>query len=184
MGGGVINMAFDTTIVAFLAGLVQFIVGLVLAMVSVYIGLKMFDRLTKGINEWEEIKKGNVAVGILLAAVILSIANVIQSGVLRITADIGGGQSVGVMMVGLLVGIVNLIIGLVAAVIAIYIAIRVLDKITKDIDEFKEIAKGNVAVAVIMAGVLIAVSFIIAAAVAGFSNALDAGQIASALGIK
>ncbi|MEI6797062.1 MAG: DUF350 domain-containing protein [Methanomassiliicoccales archaeon] len=177
-------MAFDTTIVAFLAGLVQFIVGLFLAMFSVYIGLKMFDKLTKGINEWDEIKKGNIAVGIVMAAVILSIATVIQSGVMHITGSIGGGQSVGVMMIGLVVGIVNLIIGLIAAIIAIYIAIRVLDKITKEIDEFKEIAKGNVAVAIIMAGVLISVSFVIAAAVSGFSNALDAGQIASALGIK
>jgi uncharacterized membrane protein YjfL (UPF0719 family) len=177
-------MGLDTTLVAFLAGLVQFIVGLFLAMFSVYIGLRMFDKLTKGVNEWDEIKKGNVAVGILLAAVIISIATVVQGGVLRITASIGGGQTISVMAVGLVVGIVNLIIGLIAAIIAIYIAVRVLDKITKDIDEMKEIAKGNVAVAIIMAGVLIAVSFIISAAVAGFSNALDAGQIASALGIS
>jgi uncharacterized membrane protein YjfL (UPF0719 family) len=177
-------MGLDTTLVAFLAGLVQFIVGLFLAMFSVYIGLKMFDKLTKGVNEWDEIKKGNVAVGILLAAVIISIATVVQGGVLRITASIGGGQSISVMAVGLAVGIVNLVIGIIAAIIAIYIAVRVLDKITKDIDEMKEISKGNIAVAIIMAGVLFAVSFIISAAVAGFSNALDAGQIASALGIS
>ena len=177
-------MGLDTTLVAFLAGLVQFIVGLFLAMFSVYIGLKMFDKLTKDINEWDEIKKGNIAVGIVLAAVILGIATVIQSGVMRITASIGGGQSIGVMAIGLLVGIVNLVIGLIAAIIAIYIAVRVLDKITKEIDEFKEIAKGNVAVAIIMAGVLVSVSFVIAAAVTGFSNALDAQQIASALGIN
>jgi uncharacterized membrane protein YjfL (UPF0719 family) len=36
-----------------------------------------------------------------------------------------------------------------------------------------ELKKGNVAVAVIMAGVLLAVSFVIGAAVSGISNALS-----------
>jgi uncharacterized membrane protein YjfL (UPF0719 family) len=165
------------------AALLQLVLGLVLAMGSVYIGLKMFDKLTKGIDEWKEIKKGNVAVGILMAAVILSIANVVQTGVQSITMSIVTTEGLMVVMVGLLVGMLNLLIGLAAAIVSIFIAITVLDKITTDIDETKELEKGNVAVAVIMAGVLIAVSFLIGAAVMGLSKALDPITIVKALGL-
>jgi uncharacterized membrane protein YjfL (UPF0719 family) len=156
-----------------IAAFVQLIVGLALAMGSVYIGLKMFDRLTKGVDEWAQIKKGNVAVGIVMAAVIFAIANVVQSGVVTITSGLGANQDVGKMLVSLLIGFINLAIGLIAAVVSVWIAIKVLDRITTDIDEMAELQKGNVAVAVIMAGVLIAVSFVIGSAVSGISNALN-----------
>jgi uncharacterized membrane protein YjfL (UPF0719 family) len=88
------------------------------------------------------------------------------------------------MALGLVLGIINLIVGVAAAIISIYIAINVLDRITTEIDEMKELKKGNVAVALIIAGVLIAVSFIISAAVDGIASALDVIQIARAFGIN
>lgn len=170
-------MALDTAIVSVLAAIVQLVVGLALAMGAVYIGLKMFDRLTKGIDEWDEIKKGNVAVGILLAAVIISIANVVQSGVGSLLANLGSTSDLGDAAAAFGLGLINLAIGLIAAVGSIYVAIRILDRITTDIDEMSELAKGNVAVAIIMAGVLIAVSFVIASAVSGISNALSPSNL-------
>jgi uncharacterized membrane protein YjfL (UPF0719 family) len=170
-------MALDTALVSVLAAIIQLIVGLALAMGSVYIGLKMFDRLTKGVDEWKEILKGNVAVGILMAAVIFSIANVVQSGVGALLANLGAGQSMDTMLIALGLGLINLLIGLLAAIFSIWVAIKVLDKITTDIDEMAELAKGNIAVAVVMAGVLIAVSFVIGSAVAGISNALSPANL-------
>jgi uncharacterized membrane protein YjfL (UPF0719 family) len=165
-------MALDQAIVGVVAAIIQLVVGLALALGSVYIGLKLFDRMTKGIDEWKEILKGNVAVGILMAAVIFSIANVVQSGVGSLLANLGASQPMDQMLIDLGLGLINLLIGLAAAIFSIWVALKVLDRITKDVDEMKELAKGNVAVAVIMAGVLLAVSFVIAAAVSGISNAL------------
>jgi uncharacterized membrane protein YjfL (UPF0719 family) len=170
-------MALDTALVSVLAAIIQLIVGLALAMGSVYIGLKMFDRMTKGIDEWKEILKGNVAVGILMAAVIFSIANVVQSGVGSLLTNLGADKPMDTMLIALGLGLINLAIGLIAAIFSIWIAIKVLDKITKDVDEMAELAKGNVAVAVIMAGVLIAVSFVIGSAVSGISNALSPSNL-------
>ncbi len=149
-------------------GVLQLIVGLVLAIASIYIGLSMFGKFTKGINEEEELKKGNVAVGILMAAIILSIANVVQAGVIGLTSALTTGFS----MNAIIGGVVQLIVAIVLAVVAIYIAINVLDKITKNIDEMEELKKGNVAVAVLMAGVLIAVSFVVQAGVSGIARAI------------
>ena len=76
----------------------------------------------------------------------------------------------------------TLVVGLILAIFSIYIAINVLDKITVGIDEFKELRKGNVAVAIIMAAVLFAVSFIIRGAVTNMANALSPESVAAALG--
>jgi uncharacterized membrane protein YjfL (UPF0719 family) len=149
-------------------GVVQLIVGLVLAIASIYIGLSMFGKFTKGINEEEELKKGNVAVGILQAAIILSIANVVQSGVVGLT----GALTMGFSINAIIAGVIQLVVGIILAVVAIYMAINVLDKITKGIDEMAEIKKGNVAVAILMAGVLIAVSFVVQAGVSGIARAV------------
>lgn len=149
-------------------GVVQLIVGLILAIASIYIGLSMFGKFTKGINEEEELKKGNVAVGILQAAIILSIANVVQSGVVGLT----GALTIGFSINAIIAGVIQLIVGIILAVVAIYMAINVLDKITKGIDEIAEIKKGNVAVAILMAGVLIAVSFVVQAGVSGIAKAV------------
>jgi uncharacterized membrane protein YjfL (UPF0719 family) len=163
----------DSALIGVVAALVQLLVGLALAMGSVFIGLKMYDRLTEGVDEWAEIKKGNVAVGIVMAAVIFAIANVVQSGVVQITSGLAANQDVGTMVTALIIGFINLAIGLIAAVVSVWIAIKVLDRITTDIEEMDELAKGNVAVAIVMAGVLIAVSFVIGSAVSGISNALN-----------
>jgi uncharacterized membrane protein YjfL (UPF0719 family) len=155
-------------------GVLQLIVGLVLAIASIYIGLSLFGKFTKGINEEEELKKGNVAVGVLMAAIILSIANVVQVGVVGLTSALTTGLSMNATQVmnAIIGGVVQLVVAIVLAVVAIYIAINVLDKITKNIDEMEELKKGNVAVAILLAGVLIAVSFVVQAGVSGIARAI------------
>jgi len=149
-------------------GVVQLIVGLVLAIASIYIGLSLFGKFTKGINEEEELKKGNAAVGLLQAAIILSIANVVQTGVIGLT----GALTLNFSVEAIIAGVIQLIIGIILAVIAVYMAINVLDKITKGIDEIAELRKGNIAVSILMAGVLIAVSFVVQAGVSGIAKAI------------
>ncbi|MFY9799971.1 MAG: DUF350 domain-containing protein [Methanoregula sp.] len=42
--------------------------------------------MTKGVDEFEEIRKGNVAVALEMGGVIIAVAVIIQSGVIGITA--------------------------------------------------------------------------------------------------
>jgi uncharacterized membrane protein YjfL (UPF0719 family) len=161
-------------LIGLIIGFGQLIIGLLLAMGSVYIGLRLLDKLTKGIDEMAELKRGNVAVGILMAAVIFSIATVVQSGVTGLSAGVAG-KSGGALIFAAGVGILQLLIGIIIAVVAIYIAINVLDKITVEIDEMEELKKGNIAVAILMAGVLLAVSFVVQAGVSGIARAIGIG---------
>jgi uncharacterized membrane protein YjfL (UPF0719 family) len=178
-------MAVSEMVVGILVGLLKLVLGLVLSMGSIYVGLKMFDRMTPGIDEMEEIKKGNAAVGILMAAVVLSIATIVQSGVSAFGNYIVPGMSIGLIGLGLVVGVLNLAFGLLVAIVAIYIALKILDKITVDINETEEFKQGNVAVAIMEAGVLLAVSFVIQAGVSGITNSsfLDPKVLAPILGI-
>jgi uncharacterized membrane protein YjfL (UPF0719 family) len=68
--------------------IIQLILGIVLAVGAIYLALNILDKLTKGVEEFEELKKGNVAVALEMAGVIIAVAVIIQSGVIGITAAI------------------------------------------------------------------------------------------------
>lgn len=162
---------------------IQFLFGLALGIGTIYLSIRLFDKFTHGINEWNELKKGNIAVGILFAAVILSIAIIIQEGVMALTNYISEEMSLPVLLVTLIIGLINLTIAVLIAILAVYVALRVLDKITSEIDEMEELKKGNVAVAILMSAVLLAVSFVIKGAVAGITNIINVVTILEFLGM-
>lgn len=152
------------------------IISIIFAVVALYIGFAVLSKINKNIDEEKELAKGNVAVGIIVAAVFVAIALVVQSGVSGLSVGINKAISVGLLSVdGLLaigVSIIQLLLGIVLAVGAIYLALNILDKLTKGVDEFEEIKKGNVAVALEMGGVIIAVAVIIQSGVIGITAAL------------
>jgi len=176
------DMGIENLLIGIGIAIAQLTLGLLLAMGSVYLGIKMFDKLTDGIDEMKELQKGNVAVAILLGAIIISIASVVEGGVYGLTQSIIPGLTPMELSAALLIGVVNLIVGVILAILSIYVAISMLDKITVGIDEFKELKRGNVAIAIIMAAVLFAVSFVIRGAVVSMAGSLSPQSVAIALG--
>jgi len=157
-------------------GIIQLVIAIILAVAALYIGFSVLGKITKGIDEEKEIAKGNTAVGILVAAVFIAIGIVVQSGVSGISVGISQALNVGILsslgITILVVSVLQLLLGIVLAIVAIYLALNILDKMTKGIDEFAELKKGNVAVALEMAGVIITVAIIIQSGVMGITAAL------------
>jgi uncharacterized membrane protein YjfL (UPF0719 family) len=157
-------------------GLIQLLISIIFAVLALYIGFFVLSKINKNIDEEKELAKGNAAVGIIVAAVFVAIALVVQSGVSGLSVGINKAISVGILSVdGLLaigISFIQLILGIVLAVGAIYLALNILDKLTKGVEEFEEIKKGNVAVALEMGGVIIAVAVIIQSGVIGITAAL------------
>jgi uncharacterized membrane protein YjfL (UPF0719 family) len=157
-------------------GLIQLVISIIFAVLALYIGFAVLSKINKNMDEEKEIARGNVAVGIIVAAVFVAIALVVQSGVSGLSVGINKAISVGILSVDGLLAIgtafIQLILGIVLAVGAIYLALNVLDKLTKGVDEFEEIKKGNIAVALMMGGVIIAVAVIIQSGVIGITAAL------------
>lgn len=159
-----------------IVGIVQLLIAIILAVVALYIGFSVLSKITKGIEEEKELAKGNAAVGIVVAAVFFAIAIVVQSGVSGVSLGIAKAMSVGLFsvdgFVAISVAILQLVLGIVLAVAAIYLALNILDRLTKGVNEFEELKKGNVAVALEMAGVIVAVAVIIQSGVIGITTAL------------
>lgn len=170
-------------IVGFVLAVVALFVSLALAMKAVSIAFGMFDKITKGVDEWAELKKGNVAIGLLMAAVIYAIGHVISSGVTALTTSLMNPSLSIAYVLSIVVGIINLLIALWVGTYVIGLTIKILDKMTENIEEMEEIAKGNVAVAILVTGVLLAVSNVVAQGVEGISKIVNVESVGKALGI-
>jgi len=162
-------------IVNAVVGIIQLVIAIVFAVAALYIAFWVLGKITKGIDEEKELAKGNAAVGILVASVFIAIAVVVQSGVTGLSVGINKAISLGFNSDGILavvVAIFQLLIGIVLAITAIYLALNILDRLTSGVNEFEELKKGNVAVALEMAGVIIAVAVIIQSGVIGITAAI------------
>jgi len=164
------------SLVGAVVGIIQLIVAIIFAVAALYIGFSVMGRITKGIDEEKEIAKGNVAVGVLTAAVFVAIAIVVQSGVQGLSVGITRAFDIGLLSIdgiaAIVAALLQLILGIALAIVAIYLALNILDRLTTTINEWDEIRKGNVAVALEMSGVIIAVAVIIQSGVLGITSAL------------
>ena len=157
-------------------GLVQLVIAVIFAVIALYLGFSVFGKVTRDVDEQKELAKGNTAFGIIVASIFVAIGIVIQSGVTGISVGISKAAALGFTSVdGLIVitiAILQLVLGVLLAVGAIYLAISIFDRLTRQIKAFEELKKGNVAVALEIAGIIIAVALIIQSGIIGITAAL------------
>jgi uncharacterized membrane protein YjfL (UPF0719 family) len=149
--------------------LLQLFVGFAFSVSAVYVGLSLVDRLTKSMHGWKKIQKGNVAVGVLYAAVIFSIVIMIEPSIISTVLTLNSSTDV---LYTFAANLLVLVIALLIAVLSIYILLRIIDMITIDVHELEEISKGNVSMALITGSALVAVSFVVQTAISYLVSAL------------
>ena len=156
-------------------GVVQLVVGLGIAAFAINQGLKLVSKLLGGLDIWAEVGKKNVAVALLAAGAVISYTNVIGSGIgamtNALTTLVSGGVWNGV--IGLVSGLVNLAVAIAVASFAITVTFKIMDKLTKNLDEKAELSGGNTAVGAIYCGILIGVSFLVSNGVSGIGKGLS-----------
>lgn len=142
-----------------LFGLAQLVVAVLLGAIAAYLGIVLFDRATKNIDEWAELKKGNLAVGIVLAAIVVAVAWILRPALRLPIArwDIGVYRAI----VALGVQVLQLAVSLVLSVLSILFSLWLFDRLTTRLDEWAELKQGNLAVAALFAGVIIAVALLV-----------------------
>ncbi len=143
----------------------QLVIAVVLGAVATYLSVVLFDRATRGIDEWAELAKGNAAVGIVLGAMVIAVVSVLRPAFqIPISGwDVGSARP----WIALGVQVVQLALGLVVAVLSILFSVWLFDRLTTRLDEWAELQRGNVAVAALLAGVIIAVSMLVGVALGG-----------------
>jgi uncharacterized membrane protein YjfL (UPF0719 family) len=141
----------------------QILVAVILAAVASYLGLLLFNRATRHLDEWAELRRGNAAMGLVLGSIILGIALI-----LRPTLTVPPMSDTGARLypvLALLVQAAGILIGLVLALSAIVFAVGLFDRLTGQIDELAELQRGNLGVAAVLVGVILAVSLLMAEAI-------------------
>lgn len=142
-----------------LLGLVQVALAVILSAVTVFLTVYLFQWFTRDLDEWQALRQGNPAVGVVLGAVLIAVAMILRPALsLDTTAwDVGSG----LFVTGLLAECLQLAVGLVFAVITVAAAVAIFAWLTRGIDEIAELKSGNLAVAGLLAGVVIGIGLMV-----------------------
>jgi len=141
----------------------RLILAIIFAVAALYIASWVLGKLTKEIDVWKEIGKGNYAVAIYMAGIFISVAIIVGPGIIGLFRTIDA--------IGIVLGFAQLLLALILAVAMQYIGLSVLGRLTSGVDEWKELKNGNVAIGIVMAAIVIALSTIVAQGVASIIEA-------------
>ncbi len=153
-------------IILLFTGIVQIFLSLLIAITIIYLASKIFRNLISGINETEELKKNNVAVAILNGSIILALILVIKKSIESAVTIFGNTLrnpdtvfsnylESGVIMIG------HIMLGGIIAFSAIYIALQIFIRLTKDLDELKEIKENNTAVGILLGIIIVSMALLL-----------------------
>ncbi|MFH2204651.1 MAG: DUF350 domain-containing protein [Elusimicrobiota bacterium] len=157
--------------------LIEFLLSALLAVFITFWSYRSFDRFNHAYNAQEEIYKGNVAVAILMAALMYGAALIMRESIYPVisivtvwfTGDAEGGHSL-LLMAGYAFG--HLVFGFLLSVGCVQLAMKLFGWLNREIDENEQIASGNVSVAIIMSAVILIVSMFMQQGVGALTKSL------------
>lgn len=142
---------------------IQLVIAVILGAIAAYLALFLFQWFTRGVDEWQMLRDGNTAVGIVLGGMLVAVAIILRPALTvdRSAWDVGGSAFGQVLLTEAL----QLVVGLILAVVTLEIALFLFSALTRGIDEVAELKKGNLAIAGLLAGVLIGMGLMVSPAV-------------------
>lgn len=142
-------------------GLFELVLSVFLGVLTTWFAFRRFSKLTRTIDEIAELKKNNIAIGILLGSTVLSVALVVKETSDPVASSlqtaVRNGLSVAAVLEVAAIGIGIIAVAMVMAIAAIWLALRIFLRLTRDIDELSEIKANNVAVAIVLGCVIVVI---------------------------
>jgi len=160
-----------------MVSLFEFVLSVVMSGVVIYITYKVFIKANPDFDMEDEIKKGNVSVGILVSAILFSASTILQKGMssvvsmFRLYMSAPGDDGLGLGRLALLSS-AHLGVSLLLAVITISLTLRLFGKLGRSLHAGKELQKGNVAVGILLASVVVVACLYVGEGVSAISKAL------------
>jgi uncharacterized membrane protein YjfL (UPF0719 family) len=143
--------------------LAQLAAAIILSALVAYLAFYLFQWLTRGLDEWQELRQGNAAVGVVLGSILISVSIVLRPALSLNTSNWDVGNAF--LFRALLAQALQLSVGLLLAVLTLMLGFLLFAALTRGIDEIEELRRGNLAVAGLMAGVVIGMGLMVSEAV-------------------
>ena len=164
-------------LILLITGIVQVLLSLLVAVTLVYISSKIFRRLISGINETEELKKNNVAVAILNGSIVLALIIVVKKSIESAITIFGNtlrspDAVLSSYIKSALIMLGHILIGGIIAFTAIYTSLQIFIRLTKDLDELKEIKENNTAVGILLGIIIVSMALLLQQGVDTILNSL------------
>ena len=176
---------FTTRIIV---SLFDFSMMTVMSALVVVLTYRIFVRANPDFHMGAEIKKGNVAVGILVAAILLSASHILMAGtdsslaMFRMHMMAPAEENESMAKILLLIA-AHLSLAMLLAVLSISLTLRLFGRLEKELNAGKELQKGNLAVGVLLSAVVLISSNYIREGVASLSKALTPQHSIGRIGI-
>ena len=163
----------DTSLL--LIGIAKLAFGFLVGALGVFVGSRGLNALLRFQDADGEQRKGNVAAATMTAAGLLALGILVREAVIATFSAMGllwHGRSPAPKMLlqFALYGVVHISVALVVGTLMLAIGVRLFAALTRNVDELAEIRSGNVAPALVLGAVLIALA---AATAPGLETMLD-----------
>ncbi|HPB83286.1 MAG TPA: DUF350 domain-containing protein [Spirochaetota bacterium] len=158
----------STQLDVFIYGLVYVLVSLVFGTMTLFLVLKGFNALTRGIDDMKEIRLNNVAVSLVNAAIVFSVALFVSEAVeaameaFKNNIFLFAGQTALVYKLKIYgIMLAHLVLAACISFLVLWLSIQIFIHLTRSIDEFTEIGKNNQAVGIFLAVFIISMALIL-----------------------
>ena len=156
----------------------QFLLGVMMAGFVIYYTYRAFIKANPDFNMEEEIKKGNIAVGILVSTNVYCASMMLHKSLLSVYTMIKmfayspSDYSIGIIHL-LLIALAHIILTLVLAMLTISITLRLFGTMVRPrMNAGKELEKGNIAVGILLSCVVLIASTYVGNGIDAMSKAL------------
>lgn len=160
-----------------ISGIVTLVLSVLLAVLVIQLGFVLFQHLTARINEAEELRKNNIAVAILSGGYILSLGLIVRSALSPVLQTFylmtyGDQFTPWEILISAGIMLLQVIAALLIAVLALMVGLAIFSRLTGHLDEFAEIRRNNIAVAIVVAAILVTFALFIEEGVTGMLRAI------------
>ena len=157
----------------------EFFLAVVMSGFIISLTYRVFIKANPDFDMEEEIRKGNVSVGILVGTILFSASMILQKGLgsvvsmFRLYVSSPGESGLALWKLGLL-SVAHLGLSMLLAVITISVTLRMFGKLVRihGLHAGKELEKGNLAVGIVLASVVLIASLYVGEGVSAISKAL------------
>ena len=159
-----------------IVSLFHFMLMVLMSAFVIALTYRIFVKANPDFHMGQEIKKGNVAVGILMAAILLSASYILMAGTESSIAMfrmhmLAPDENESLLKIAWLI-VAHLSISMMLAVVSISVTLRMFGRLEKELRAGKELQNGNLAVGVLLASVVVISSMYVREGVSALSKAL------------